>query len=117
MSFDPLDPDRDPFKPPADPTEVACLHCGEAYDSSLIEWRVGTAADGSWHGFWCCPTPGCGGRGFGFDLLPTDPKYQDENGGWVWVHEDDEPDEERPYEGGGSLNGAGGPPADEDIPF
>ena len=49
-------------------------------------------ADGKLHGFWCCPIPGCDGRGFGFDILPTDPEYQDERGGWVSF--DDEGDED-----------------------
>jgi putative addiction module component (TIGR02574 family) len=84
--------DADPFRPPAVPTQVSCLHCGQEYDSYLIEWRVEPRADGTPQGFWCCPTPGCDGLGFGFDILPTDPNYQDERGGWV---HDDEEDEER----------------------
>jgi hypothetical protein len=90
MPYDPFDPDSDPFKPPAIPTEVGCLHCGQEFESYLIEWRIVTCADGSRHGFWCCPTPGCDGRGFGFDLLPTDPEYQDEHGGWVSFDDEDE---------------------------
>ena len=82
MSYDPLDPDGDCFKPPPVPTEVHCLHCHEEYDSYLIEWRVETDHDGKKHGFWCCPTPGCDGKGFGFDIFPTDPEYQGDNGGW-----------------------------------
>jgi hypothetical protein len=92
MTYDPLDPRGDPFGPPEISIEVECLHCGETYDSYLIEWRVETDADGEQHGFWCCPTPDCGGRGFGFDIFPTDPEYQDERGGWVWC--DDEESEE-----------------------
>ena len=102
MTYNPLDPDADPFKPPAIPTEVACLHCGREYDSYLIEWRVETLHDGSQHGFWCCPTPGCDGRGFGFDILPTDPEYQDERGGWVMDDEEEEEDgddEEEDFDG------------------
>jgi len=91
MSDNPLDPTNDPFGPPEVPVEVECLHCGQQYQSYLIEWRIETDADGKPHGFWCCPTPGCGGMGFGFDILPTDPEYRDENGGWV--HFDDEDDE------------------------
>ena len=94
MIYNPLNPDGDPFKPPAIPTDVACLHCGEEYDSYLIEWRVETFPDGSQHGFWCCPTPGCDGRGFGFDILPTDPEYRDERGGWVTDDEDEDDDED-----------------------
>jgi hypothetical protein len=92
MAHDPLDPSADPFHPPEIPTEVRFLHCGEEYDSYLIQWRVETGPDGKQQGFWCCPTPGCGGCGFGFDILPTDPEYQDERGGWVSDDEDD-PDE------------------------
>jgi len=88
MSDNPLDPKGDPFGPPEVSVEVQCLHCGETYDSYLIEWRVHPDADGKPHGFWCCPTPGCGGMGFGFDILPTDPEYRDERGGWVYDEEE-----------------------------
>lgn len=89
------DPDADPFRPPEIPTEVHCLHCDEEYDSYRIEWREEVGADGQLHGFWCCPTPGCDGMGFGFDILPTDPTYQDERGGWIsFDDEDDEFDED-----------------------
>ncbi len=95
MSYDRLDPDADCFKPPAVPTEVGCLHCQQTYDSYLIEWRVYTASDGSPHGFWCCPTPDCDGKGFGFDIFPTDPDYRDEDGNRMWCGDDeDEEDEE-----------------------
>jgi hypothetical protein len=134
MSSDPLEGDDDPFKPPAVPTPVACLHCGREYDSYLIEWRVETASDGGKQGFWCCPTPGCDGRGFGFDILPTDPEYQDENGGWVWDDDDDDDDDFDdgededdfdldevedgipPSMNGDGTNGRPHPP-DEEIPF
>ena len=94
MSYNPLDPDTDTFKPPAIPTEVGCLHCGLEYDSYLIEWRIETGADGTAHGFWCCPTPDCGGRGFGFDIFPTDPEYRNEQGDRMWVGGDEDEDEE-----------------------
>ncbi len=86
----PPDPNSDPFRPPEIPVEVGCLHCGETYDSFLIEWREEQSTDGSPQGFWCCPTPGCGGVGFGFDILPTDPNYRDERGGWVCFDDEDE---------------------------
>jgi hypothetical protein len=88
----PLEPDGDPFGPPAENTTVGCLHCGQEYDSYRIEWRVEDTANGP-HGFWCCPIPGCDGRGFGFDILPTDPNYHDEHGGWRggWFTDDGEP--------------------------
>jgi hypothetical protein len=81
--YDPLDADSDPFRPPDIPTLVGCLHCGQEYDSYRIEWRIEQDADGRPHGFWCCPISGCDGRGFGFDILPIDPNYQDERGGWI----------------------------------
>ncbi len=80
----------DPFAPPAVSTEVCCIHCGETYDSWQIEWRIEKTPRGDEHGFWCCPIPGCDGKGFGFDILPTDPNYRDENGGWVQFDDDDE---------------------------
>ncbi|MBN2578594.1 MAG: hypothetical protein JXB10_06340 [Pirellulales bacterium] len=105
MSDNPLDPQADPFKPPEIPIEVHCLHCDQEYDSYLIEWRECISADGTPQGFWCCPTPGCDGIGFGFDILPTDPNYQDEHGGWVsfddeedgepWEQPDEEPWDEK----------------------
>ena len=104
MSYDPLDREADPFKPPEIPTEVCCLHCGEEYESYLIEWRIETDAEGQPHGFWCCPIPNCDGRGFGFDLLPTDPEYRDENGGWVWDDEDEEDDDEETWGITGDLD-------------
>jgi hypothetical protein len=116
MSIDPPDRDADPFAPPKIPTEVCCLHCGAEYDSYLIEWRVETKADGSQEGFWCCATPGCGGVGFGFDLLPTDPTYQDEHGRWAY-DEDDEDDCD--VESNGFSENPEQPPeiGDEEIPF
>jgi hypothetical protein len=90
--YDPLDANADPFRPPTIPTLVACLHCGQEYDSYRIEWRVRRDAEGRLHGFWCCPIPGCGGLGFGCDILPVDPEYRDERGGWV--RDSDTTDEE-----------------------
>jgi hypothetical protein len=92
-NYNPLDPDRDPFKPPEISILVGCLHCGEEYDSYRIEWRIKTDRDGKPHGFWCCPTPGCDGLGFGFDILPCDPDYEDENFSYVHDDEDDEGDD------------------------
>lgn len=94
MSDHPRDSDTDPFKPPAIPTQVFCLHCRQEYDSYLIEWRIETGANGAAHGFWCCPMPNCDGRGFGFDIFPIDPDYRDDNGNPMWI-EDEEEDAER----------------------
>jgi hypothetical protein len=81
--------EMDPFGPPKVPVLVACLHCGEEYDSSLIEWRRVIVGQGRIQGFWCCPIAECGGVGFGFDILPVDPNYRDERGGWVFEEESD----------------------------
>jgi hypothetical protein len=98
MSDKPLDPQADPFHPPEISIEVECIHCGKQYDSYLIEWRESTSPEGVLQGFWCCPTPGCDGLGFGFDILPTDPHYQDERGGWI--HDDEEEEDEEEWEEG-----------------
>jgi hypothetical protein len=94
MTYDPLDPDRDPFKPPAISTLVHCIHCNEEYDSFRIEWRIAPDADGKQHGFWCCPMPGCGGMGFGFDIFPVDPEYRDENGEFMWCSDEDDDEDD-----------------------
>src|SRR5438105_1740937 len=83
-NYDPLNAEADPFHPPAIPTLVGCLHCGEEFESYLIDWRVETDADGKTRGCWCCPTPNCGGCGFGFHIFPCDPEYRDENGELMW---------------------------------
>jgi hypothetical protein len=125
MTYDPLDAEHDPFHPPAISTLVHCIHCGEEYDSFRIEWRVEPDADGNPHGFWCCPVPGCGGMGFGFDIFPVDPEYRDENGQLMWCSDDegDEGDEEE-FDGEDDLSSFNDAPvdrngsdADEDIPF
>ena len=82
------DPQDDCFKPPAIPTQVYCLHCGQEYESYLIHW-VEYEEKGKKMGFWCCPTADCGGKGFGFDIFPTDPEYRDENGELMWVDDDE----------------------------
>jgi hypothetical protein len=93
MAYDPLNPDHDPFGPPPISTLVHCIHCDEEYDSYRIEWRVERGGDGHPHGFWCCPMPGCDGKGFGFDIFPVDPEYRDENGELMWCSDDDDEDE------------------------
>ena len=89
-TYDPLDSDGDIFKPPAIPTIVGCLHCGQEYDSYRIEWRVLTDHEGNPHGFWCCTIENCDGKGFGFDILPVDPDYRDENGEKMWIDDEEE---------------------------
>ena len=85
---------EDAFRPPAIPTEVCCLHCGKTYESYLMEW-VPLEPDDDFEGFWCCPTAGCDGAGFLFDIFPTDPDYVDEEGQRIW-EEQPERDEEGP---------------------
>jgi hypothetical protein len=80
--YDPMDADNDPMRPPEFSILVGCLHCGQEYESYRIEWRVKRDANGKNVGLWSCPIPGCDGIGFGFDILPLDPEYQDEHGGW-----------------------------------
>ena len=94
MNEDSLNPDNDPFGPPAISTVVHCIHCGEEYDSYRIEWRVERDLDGQAHGFWCCPMPGCDGKGFGFDIFPVDPEYRDENGELMWCSDDEDEDDD-----------------------
>ena len=100
-------PETDPFRPPAIPTEVCCLHCGQEYESYLMEWREeADAKTGEVRGFWCCPTEGCGGAGFGFDIFPTDPEYRDENGQPLWGSDDDaDTDADTDAEGDDELDG------------
>ncbi len=115
--YNPLDPDTDPFRPPAVSTLVGCLHCGEEYDSYRIEWRIVLCTDKTEHGFWCCPIEGCDGRGFGFDIFPVDSMYQDERGGWVHDggEESDEIDEDQwPFT---DLEKPEGKSDDEDEPL
>lgn len=84
----------DPFHPPAIATLVGCLHCPQTYESYLIEWRAEANAAGLPQGLWSCPTPGCDGVGFGFDILPVDPDYRDEDGNRMWCGDDEDEDEE-----------------------
>ena len=86
---DATDSKNDLFSPPEIPTLVGCLHCEQEYESYLIEWRIREGFDGKLHGFWCCPTEGCDGIGFGFDILPVDQEFEDERGG-IWIEASDE---------------------------
>ncbi len=73
---------EDPFRPPLVPCAVRCLHCNMEYSSSEIAWR--SNPDGG--GFWCCPTDGCGGMGFNFDIFPLDSD--------LWEQDDEDEDED-----------------------
>ena len=83
--------ERDPFRPPTVPVIVHCLHCDQEYESYLIHWVEDVIKSDS-PGFWCCPTPGCDGKGFGFDIFPIDPDYRDEHGNLMWMEDDDDED-------------------------
>lgn len=90
-SYDPTDPQADCFRPPAIPTLVWCLHCGQEYDSWKMHYEITTDPDGSRHGIWRCGTPGCDGAGFGFDIFPCDEHYIDPDGRDVaWQYDDDD---------------------------
>lgn len=85
-----------PFAPPEIPVEVQCLHCGNIYLSS--EMRFVPRQGKPWHagdlGDWVCAAPGCDACGFGFDIFPTDPDYQDEHGGWCMEDGEEAVDED-----------------------
>jgi hypothetical protein len=91
MSELPEEAMSDCFRPPDIPVEVHCLHCHREYDSYLIWWDE-EELGGEPRGFWRCPTPGCSGAGFGFDIWPIDPDYIDpQTGEKMWDEcEDDE---------------------------
>jgi hypothetical protein len=70
----------DPARPPTLATLVKCERCGREYESSRIEER--RTEDGEGRPQWCCPIPGCTGRGFGFNILPVNRQYHNEEGDW-----------------------------------
>jgi hypothetical protein len=80
-------PQADPFRPPKANCRVYCMHCEEKYDSYRIVWREFEREGDTKEGFWCCPIEGCDGKGFLFDIHPTDPNWEDDedrgmSGGW-----------------------------------
>ena len=62
------DPKDDGFRPPKEPTEVVCLHCGSVYPSSEIVFEV---RPGAARAFWHCAIRECEGAGYGCDLFAT----------------------------------------------
>jgi hypothetical protein len=87
----------DCFAPPAEPCECYCLHCNRIFMSDGIWFQKVINSHDGFDGFWMCPTPNCNGAGFTFDIHPTDPEHPvnlPENGGWVYLDDDDESDED-----------------------
>ena len=56
---------RDQFKPPKEPVEVACLHCLGVFMSNEMKYENRGVT------LWWCPDENCDGAGFGFDLHET----------------------------------------------
>jgi len=96
----------DPFRPPPEACLVFCLHCQQVYSSDDIVWRE---EDG--RGFWCCPVPGCGGMGFGFDIHPVEDGDEIDEEDW------DEDWEEGEYDEPEYEEGARDGDADDDVPW
>lgn len=65
----PMEPDfADPFAPDPESTKrVECLHCDQAYAENEMIYGVKPDLDPN-EPYWWCPTPGCDGKGFGFDV-------------------------------------------------
>jgi len=99
----PLDPrderqHDDPFGPPKIPCECYCLHCRRAFLSSEIWFqRITNAEPGKLDGFWMCPTPNCDGKGFTFDIFPTDPDHP-ANEGWSYDEDDGEDNDDEEWD-------------------
>lgn len=84
--------ESDPFGPPRIACECYCLHCRRTFMSDEIWFqRIKNAQAGKLDGFWMCPTPNCDGKGFTFDIFPTDPDHPANEG---WYDGEDEEDEE-----------------------
>jgi hypothetical protein len=82
----------DPFAPPREPCECYCLHCRRVFMSTGIWFqRIRNSKAGHLDGFWMCPTPNCDGKGFTFDIFPTDPNHP-ANEGWTYCDDGEEED-------------------------
>lgn len=79
--------DSDLHRPPEVPCTVRCRVCQEEYQSYDLEWDGGKTA-------WCCPTPGCEGKGFEVDIRPTGMDEVDDEELLMGVEDFD--DEEKP---------------------
>jgi hypothetical protein len=65
----PMEPDyADPFAPDPKSTRlVECLHCDQSFAEQEMLYGVRPDIDPS-TAYWWRPTPGCDGRGMGFDI-------------------------------------------------
>lgn len=70
----------DEFQPPMPSVRLRCIHCGEECDSRDMVYRW---SDEEQFGRWCCPTPGCDGKGVGLDLWECENPGCGESGGGV----------------------------------
>ena len=88
---------RDCFAPPKEPCECWCLHCRRTFMSDQMWFQRVINARNGLDGFWMCATANCDGKGFTFDIFPTDPDHP-ANAGWVDddADEDDDDDSDDP---------------------
>ena len=84
---------RDRFAPPKVPCECWCLHCRRTFMSDQMWFQRVINARSGLDGFWMCATPNCDGKGFTFDIFPTDPDHA-ANAGWVDDDEEDDDEED-----------------------
>ncbi|MBV8780232.1 MAG: hypothetical protein JO353_02435 [Phycisphaerae bacterium] len=96
---------EDCFGPPAEPCLCFCLHCQREVMSDQMWFQPALKKNGKVDGFWMCPTPNCGGAGFGFDIFPVDPDHPANEG---WHSTDDDGEWEEDAEGEGEENETGG---------
>lgn len=61
---------RDIFRPPEEPVQVECLHCGATYSSSEMRWEF-RRGWGAGRAIWWCKDTNCDGAGFEFDICPV----------------------------------------------
>jgi hypothetical protein len=85
--------DDDPMGPPKDACECWCLHCRRVFMSNEMWFQRVIGDPTGFKGYWMCPTANCDGKGFTFDIFPTDPEHP-ANDGWV----DDDGDEDADYD-------------------
>lgn len=86
--------DDSSFPPPDDPIEVICLHCGEKYRSDTMVFGPLRPDDDDPLEMWHCPTEGCDAGGFGLDIFPTDPSWQDPKGQLHMIADEGDADSE-----------------------